>query len=437
MSTAIIHRQQRTDRIPTIAKLLARFPDAQILEAKVPGWERNPHATAMRGCAVSHLSAAKALLTPNEPLIVLEDDAEFIEGAALPDFSKAPADAGLILLGADADQYGDDYGTGFREVLPKFYGTQAVAYMPRLLRSPYLLNAFERMATAPMGAGPGEVCTESLLLLAAMDSGLKIYRPTNMVFTTVPSVSDSRGTVEAPRNLAYHATDRDGLLPAETWNDIFAQWDCMKAHLLAVPGNPGDQLLNAAARQLMAHNGVVESSLEDADVLFWPAGGNIGGQYDFREAPEVFLNFKKTRVVLPQSIMRSTPALEAADEVWLRDDESQKLFPSGRRAPDLALAYRPSLSGNHELGAGVFFRQDAEATSVPAENFADPVAGCRTHYDYLRLAGSYSTLVTNRLHFAIAGLIMGAAVTLHPNAYHKNRSVWDANLKDLGCGFAD
>lgn len=56
---------------------------------------------------------------------------------------------------------------------------------------------------------------------------------------------------------------------------------------------------------------------------------------------------------------------------------------------------------------------------------------------YLRLAAQYETVITNRLHFAIAGLLQSRRVILLPNAYHKNRSVWDSSLRLFGCHFAE
>jgi exopolysaccharide biosynthesis predicted pyruvyltransferase EpsI len=433
MEVVIIHRQQRTDRIPIMAGLLNSFPKARILEAKVPLWETDLHSRAMRGCAVSHLSAVKAFLTENNPLLVLEDDAKVLTD--LPDLSKIPSDAGIIVCGGDINVYGDDYGSGFREVLPPFYGTQAVIYLPRLLKSNYLLNAFERMATAPMGSGEGRVCTESLLLLTAKDSGLKIYRPNNMVFGTVPSLSDSRGIVEE-RKLALKAEERDGLLPANLWNKIFSPYSGKKAHLLYVPGNPGDLLINAATRQLFKNYNITESNIGEADVLMWPGGGNVGGQYNFTESESIFLNFNKEKIILPQSIIKNTKLLQSANRVWLRDDESLKIFPSGERAPDLALAYRSSIKPSDVKNKnGVFFRNDYEKTVIPQNNFGDPAFMVENHYDYLQLANNFSFIKTNRLHFAVAGLIMRKEVTLVNNSYHKNYSAWQAELKNLGCKF--
>lgn len=44
--------------------------------------------------------------------------------------------------------------------------------------------------------------------------------------------------------------------------------------------------------------------------------------------------------------------------------------------------------------------------------------------------------MTDRLHFAVAGLHAGREVTLVANDYHKNRSMHETWLAALGCRFA-
>ena len=53
------------------------------------------------------------------------------------------------------------------------------------------------------------------------------------------------------------------------------------------------------------------------------------------------------------------------------------------------------------------------------------------------LAADHRRIVTDRLHFAVAGLHAGRDVTLVANAYHKNRSMHETWLAGLGCRFAD
>lgn len=438
MQVYIIHRNTRTDRIPNIAKLLGAFPQAKILEAKVPMWEHNLHSRAMRGCLVSHLSAVKSFLS-NEPILVLEDDAVLHpEAWAKYQKSELPKDAHIVLLGADVECFGDEGTGGFRPALPKFWGTHAVMYYPSLMRTQFLLNAFEAAATVNIADSQNNgVCCESIMMQAAGRAGLPIYRPHEMVFSTAESVSDSSGIVMPIRNKAWIAKERDSLLPHEAYAAIFEPWRGKRAHLLSVPGNPGDMLINAATRQLWRSYGIIETQdISQADVVMYPGGGNIGGQYNFKDQYRAFEKTTKPKIVLPQSLLKPDPYAELADQVFVRDEESLKIMPRAILMPDLSLAYRTSIKLDAVQEQGIFFRTDAEKKEVPPNNMGDP-ARSPNHYSYLQKASGFKSLHTNRLHFAVAGLIVGSKVTLYPNNYHKNRSVFLANLQKLGCNWQD
>ena len=45
--------------------------------------------------------------------------------------------------------------------------------------------------------------------------------------------------------------------------------------------------------------------------------------------------------------------------------------------------------------------------------------------------------MTDRLHSAILGTILGIPVTLMPNSYHKNRAVWEYSLSERGVKWLD
>ena len=107
-------------------------------------------------------------------------------------------------------------------------------------------------------------------------------------------------------------------------------------------------------------------------------------------------------------------------------------------APDLALFYdHTGPLPKKILKVGHFFRNDCEKTFIPSNNIGDPVSLCKSHKDYLNLAGSYEEIHTNRLHFAISGLIMGTKVYLYANSYFKNKAVYDSWLHKFNCEFKD
>lgn len=206
MDSVVIHRTVRADRQPAVEKLAQQFPGLQVFEALTPKWEVSPHNMAVRGCSVSHLFIVRNYLK-DKPLLVLEDDAEMLEDCNI-DLTNVPEDAGIILYGADVEEYGPDQN-GFREVLPKFWGSHAVVYLPKLLKTDFLLNALSTTSIYCLGRhrqGTG-LCYESVLFLAMAKTGLKIYRPNKMGFTTIESVSDSGDNV-GQRVKALVATDK-------------------------------------------------------------------------------------------------------------------------------------------------------------------------------------------------------------------------------------
>ena len=94
--------------------------------------------------------------------------------------------------------------------------------------------------------------------------------------------------------------------------------------------------------------------------------------------------------------------------------------------------------GKHVLYA---IRQDKEQSDFKRINllslWVDPISYCKTFEDWVNLHANSKKIVTNRLHSSILGMILGKEVTLLPNSYHKNRSVWEYSLKDRGVQWQD
>jgi hypothetical protein len=424
----VIHQPERTDREANISRLRERFPNLELVNAHSPEWEQDLGARALRGCTAAHLLLAQQALH-GEPVLVLEDDA-VMEGE-LPSFDGIPSNVGIVLLGGDAPYVGDELPSGFRLFYPPFFGTQAVLYLPRPSLFAFLLDAMGSSLLCQFGLAPNMACTESILYFSGSRTGYMVCRPSTMIFSTLGDLSSSRGVVVDPRKAAWSIQDRDSLLPWESWDAVFSPWAGRKAALLVVPGNAGDILINAATRQLFRHHGITEVPIDEAEVLFYPGGGNIG-TYHFKDQTEAFRSSAIPKVVLPHTIGSADPYLDLADEVWLRDQESIRLYPRGKYAPDLALAYRSALTLPTAAGDGVAFRKDHELVEGLSSE-EDPAMKCRDHYEYLLSAARFERIHTNRLHYAIAGLIAGREVTLYPNSYHKNRAVWESELASLGC----
>lgn len=215
LQSCIIHKSSRKDREPLVEDLKKLIEGTRVLEAKTPLWESSPHNIAVRGCTLSHLSAVKSFITPTTAVLILEDDAvvimdHFAEFLDIP-LDKYPKDAGAILLGGDTELYSSADEYGFREVFPKFWGSQAVLYLPKLAMSNFLLNSFELSASMCLGRSDAAqgLCYESVLLQGLSSVGLKLYRPTKMPFTTqAETLSDSTGKPAKARSIELVAKDK-------------------------------------------------------------------------------------------------------------------------------------------------------------------------------------------------------------------------------------
>ncbi|MBL8014073.1 MAG: polysaccharide pyruvyl transferase family protein, partial [Candidatus Omnitrophica bacterium] len=81
-------------------------------------------------------------------------------------------------------------------------------------------------------------------------------------------------------------------------------------------------------------------------------------------------------------------------------------------------------------------RRDEEKTNLLMPDIlsycVDPAFYCRTFKHWVYLHAYSKEIITNRMHSAILGSILGVPTSLLSNAYHKNRSVWEFSLKDRG-----
>jgi hypothetical protein len=228
------------------------------------------------------------------------------------------------------------------------------------------------------------------------------------------------------------------LLPLDTWAEAFEPYRGMKVNPPELArGNAGDRMIWQAVRALYSHYGLTVVS-KGWDVFMWPGGGNMGRKYAGNRAirRRHFQNAVKRGipiVILPQSWTGDDPGVPASAVVFAR--ERATMPPGSRLLPDLALAW----SGMVTCPPAVddrpdeewFMRRDKEKTGDTRG--IDPAIGCKSVTAYLELAAGRKHVHTNRLHFAIACLIVNTPVTLRPGSYGKNRGVWEYSLADLGC----
>lgn len=237
------------------------------------------------------------------------------------------------------------------------------------------------------------------------------------------------------------------LQPPAAVETVFAPLAGRKvAYVQGLCGNVGDGLIELAAFQLLSHFGATASVVnpnpqwageltESFDELLLFGGGNMG--YPCSKAiRRAARNCSLPKTLLPQSWVTQEDA--PYERVFVRERRSQPYCPHARLVPDLALCLDyplPVPAPVQELG--LCLRRDNERQfSGPAEDPAhqltrqDPLA-------YLSRAARFATIITDRLHFAICGLICRRRVILLPNNYHKNLGMFETWLRDLGCEWAD
>lgn len=212
-----------------------------------------------------------------------------------------------------------------------------------------------------------------------------------------------------------------------------------------LPGNVGDQLIAKGTFSLLERNKIkfgIWSEPYDFDGLLISGGGNIGRYYQsiYQLRTSLLDNAHKLRkqvIILPQSVIPGGEKEVFSDNVTLfcRELTSMKGYENSIFCPDLALACE-TVVGHHRSGRLVALRRDRESIFCP-HSFEDPITFTDDADDYVRFASCYSEIVTDRLHFAVAGLLGGCRVVLLPNSYFKNRSMWESSLGFLGCGWSD
>lgn len=213
-------------------------------------------------------------------------------------------------------------------------------------------------------------------------------------------------------------------------------------------GNTGDMLIWEATSRLYKLYDIQElpdDRNQEWDFFAFPGGGSMGTLY--KHTPPYngrrwWFDKKKDipLYIWPQTFNAPEPeTVKSATQVYVRDATSLAHAPGAILLPDLAMSLSVEYHSPGTLrDVGLFFREDCEKKSAttPA-HYGDPAYVTDNPYEYVELASSCRELHTDRLHFAIAGLLTGRDVTLYPNSYHKNKSVYNAWLKERGCKWSD
>jgi hypothetical protein len=208
--------------------------------------------------------------------------------------------------------------------------------------------------------------------------------------------------------------------------------------------NPGDEMIQVATRQVFEFFDIplvdYYGNERECTIIAWGGGGNMGCKHPDPVPGCIALRrelLSKSRglpiVILPQSW--STVDEFPADIRFCRERISLLYAPPGAQlAPDMGLAYRfDGCIPDPSEQVGICFREDWESIHPPQEGNVNPTPACVTPDEYILLASQFEAIHTDILHFAVAGLIAGRDVTLYPNIYHKNQSMWETWLHDFGC----
>lgn len=200
MKTFIIHVKSQTDRDQNLIKLLQNYKEVTIYTGESPSWVIEPYDRAVLGCSLSHINIINDNID-EESVLVLENDAEIIQDNISHVLnSPIPDNAGIIIMGGDNVPNYDKNphnNTIYHQIIPPFFGTQAVWYNTNLLKNTsFVLNAYKVMASSKIGKDG--ICLESILLQALSKTDLKIYRPDKMLYSAIESTSLRTGTILTP-----------------------------------------------------------------------------------------------------------------------------------------------------------------------------------------------------------------------------------------------
>jgi hypothetical protein len=278
-------------------------------------------------------------------------------------------------------------------------------------------------------------------LLDRSDAAARDTATPGAAWRSTAGVSKARLT-PAPAPMGRAATRHRVLAPA-AFTHVCAPLVGRRVGYVRPEGNVGDHLIEVAMIQLFAEHGIRwrlvsltdPRTMDGLDLLVFGGGGNMGTRYPGNHALRTqALATGLPVVILPQSF--TSPEDRSFARVFVRERGSLALRPDGVLAPDLALGLAAVEPRRPDRELGVYLRRDQERGGRKPFFSRDPVRLFRDPFAYLAFAARHRRIVTDRLHFAVAGLHAGRDVTLVANDYHKNRSMHETWLADFGCRFA-
>ncbi len=232
------------------------------------------------------------------------------------------------------------------------------------------------------------------------------------------------------------------LLSKDLFAPIFSELRGLRVGIVDGIGNVGDDLLYLATRQLcdvfgVEHftvNPLAEEPIPKCDKLLLFAGGNVG----YPKCGAIRRKAYESGTpcwMLPQSVFKQEDL--PFERLFFRESKSRGIIGKGEIVPDLALGFDFPQVNCKKDGDEKFLRRTNESVFIyiPREQRKDPASFCHTPKEYWEFAAQHRHVTTDRLHFAICSLAMGSKTTLLPVYYHKNKTMFDEYLQNLGCSW--
>lgn len=248
--------------------------------------------------------------------------------------------------------------------------------------------------------------------------------------------------------------------------EYLKQYSNSKIIFIPNKGNLGDDVINYACLEVLQELnisytiGSFDKKYKNKTLIYGGGGNYISKYLQCKTFLKNNVGNNKI-VVLPHTVHDVTGSLRSLDgdvDIFCREIKSYNYVVNTVTKPENIFLYqdmsflldlkkykdRPIKGFHLEC-----FRKDKEMTRIPCKhiNFDAPVR-LKDEYDspkhkqvatydkikyncnvLVNFISMFDTIRTNRLHVAIVGSMLDKKVTMFPNIYHKNRSVYDYSMK--------
>ncbi len=246
-------------------------------------------------------------------------------------------------------------------------------------------------------------------------------------------------------------------------NLILSKSEGKKILYIANPGNFGDGLIRYATKTFFSDYRIEHDEIfiglnrpwfhllpyllsdrlnKQKYVFIYGGGGAWAEKYDFGYKVAKFISsWNADLVVLPTTFGKNVESIKG--KLFYRDKfDSKKNCPNGEFCHDMAF-YLTTINRARiphadvkSVDNGYLFRTDAEArlgvnAKLPSNNIDISTLGDTFSNvdEFLRYVSNYNTIYTDRLHVAIAGLILNKRVELFTGNYFKIKRIFESSIE--------